>query len=354
MSLSNFSNLMVEDSNSAKNFLSLLIGHYRYQENYGKAIYNLYESFSDTIKKDEKVFEPIIYKYFLHFDVKDYNHSLYKNYSKFWSAEKLKVIQDANPDYQEIQTKIEYKNSLVFTKAVDLLLGYRQENTNEVFEFLKEEKDTVNNLIKKDKNKFILNFLKHNVWVKLLNLDYHEFKDFCHRHDFNYVDIIKQFKEHTYEIDYYLYTYNNTSSLKKNILEFLDDIGIKDGENNKDYFFGKNQEKVSILDIVSTLIHHKEYDKAYDVISKFPLDVNNIIEKMNYNKNKIDFESEHFWFDILSYYFQAYKRKNLKDYRVSGTLDNSEEFAKYISIAKFDEKIPEKDHNKTKKMGVKV
>lgn len=354
MKLSEFSSLMVEDSNSAKNLLSLLIGHYRVNEEYGRAINALYESLSEKIKKEEKVFEPIIYKYFLSYSVEDYNYSLYQTYSKHWSAEKLKIIQDANPDFEKIQTKIEYKNSLVFTKAVGLLLGHREENLHEVFDFLKDEEETINKLIKKDKNKLISNFLKHNVWVLLLNNDYHKFKEFCQRHSFDYLDIIKQFKEHTYEISYYLNAYKNRSSLKKNIIEFLEDIGIKDGENNKDYFFKQKTESISILDIVGTLIRTKEFDIAYEIIEKFPLDITLILEKLHIKKEEIDFKSPNFCEYAFSEYYTYYNRKSLNDYNIKEILEQTKDFSKYVQLAKFSEKLPEKEHNKTHKSGIKI
>ena len=192
MDLEKFNQLMFATANDAKIFLSLLIGHYP-QQNASTPVLAVFQSLKKEWREDDTLFSPLFLKYFNAYDFTEENYPYYEHYSKKWSADKKQAIEASNKGFQIIIPKIEYKNSLEFSKAVEQQFRYNHDThtTQSAYPFIEAEHETVVKLIKKDKKKFVENFMKRKIWGRFISLDYLNFKKFCHEFEIDQKKIMQ-------------------------------------------------------------------------------------------------------------------------------------------------------------------
>lgn len=196
MNLSNFSSLMVENANEAKNLMSLLIGHYRNDQS-APAILGLFESFPDDYKKETKLFAPVFLKFFNTYKMTDITYPYYKKWKNNYASDVHKKIQDNNPNWNwGEESKITFKNSLELAKALNVYqksqYSYEEKTYQTAIPFFKEFESEIERLVKKDKNKLIENFHKYKVWEFFIRDNYHFMKLFCHQHDMDLMEIVRK------------------------------------------------------------------------------------------------------------------------------------------------------------------
>lgn len=195
MNLSEFSSCLTNNANDAKNLMSLLIGHYT-QEEAAPAILALFENFPEDYKNQSKLFSPVFLKFFHIYGINDITYPYYLKWSKNYSSDTLKHIQDCNPDWTwDNDPKITFKNSLELSKALFKFQRSNYDHKNHmvnILPFFIEYESEINRLVIKDKNKLVENFQKHDVWKNLILDDYLFMKDFCQKYQIDVIDILKK------------------------------------------------------------------------------------------------------------------------------------------------------------------
>lgn len=191
MELNNFVNKTITSANEAKNFLSLLIGFDFSGKEKAKALIELYESFPEEYKKEEKLFAPIIFKLLSKYGVLQEHELYYKKFYSYWSISEQEIIKKENPQIDLSYFQKEFKNSLELARALSTYFNYGNK-IETGFVFLKNQEDCIKKLIQKDKNKIIENFHKQNCWRNLIEKDYLKFKEFCIKYKIDYLNVFKE------------------------------------------------------------------------------------------------------------------------------------------------------------------
>ncbi len=279
MYLTEFASLLSNnDTNTAKNTLSYLIGNGLNNSNWNKALAHLYKSFPTSIKESEqqkKEFFPIIVKYFYTYTLNEDNKDIFDEYIHFFSAAHKDYIKEINPNWIfKDNFDITFKNTLEFSRAIP-------RNSDEVFDFMNTYKNQLENFINIPKNKIKLleNFDKNSIWIKMIECDYSSFSDFCNNYNFDKYEILNNY------IQSYIY-FSNTSVIKeKNIDLFLSDISIIGKSSlNKEKFYPNqiiSNNNDNVLSLLLNIINQNEFISAIKYIKFFEPELNNYAKLLN-------------------------------------------------------------------------
>jgi len=303
MELKEFSSLLAcGSSNIAKNTLSYLIGNGYSNDDWGKALANLYYEFPDNVK-NKKEFLPIIIKYFKTYDITKDNIALFNEYEELFSAQNRDEIIKKNPNWQWEQTpEVIFKNALSFANAIPYR-GY------EKFNFIKKYENQFAQFVEKDRAKIEKHFSSKNIWYGLIDENYFEFVKLCDKYKFDRIKILKE------KLSYYQRVYQHSIFSSEDVNYYLDDLTK----------IGKEELSVIIKGFYPDSPWYKEKNNSCDVFSV----LKNIIE------NK-EFKNAMKWM----YVFDEELTKHAKLYNIDN-LHTSENFKKVLK-----EKIKkEKDGN---------
>lgn len=351
MSLSEFNKMMFKNSNEAKNFMSLLIGHYT-QNSASIPILNVFKNLAPEYQKEDKLFAPLFFKYFMTYSINNENYPYFKKYSTLWSDDKKLLIINKNPNFK-INDKVDYKNSLVFAKAIITIVrkfDYDLEKYMSGYPFLKEEHDTIEKLIKKDKNKFIENFTKFGIWKSLIIDNYIMFKDFCVKYEFDSMDILKNT----------LLNENTFVPMMKDMdrfEEFLIDIKSVDNffintsffEPATYYKYNKNKNNENILHVVMDLINFGNEENAFMLLKTYLPEFKSCL---SFIMKKDDIYEQNTWNE----YIKIINSNNKNKYSEHFTLKTFEGITLRLKNYELNKKLTDKllSDNKPKTKSVKI
>lgn len=279
LSLMHFSNRLIKTSNEGKNFMSFLIGYNFNQPEEAQAILDLYESYGEDIKKDEKAFAPIFLKFFNKFEITEDNYHYYEKFSPKWTPGDNEFIRKNNPAWNWGQTRIEYKNTLEFARGLAALCKYQLFNA-ECEDFLDRNAQLIEKFITnpKNKEKFIDNFNKHGLWRNMMTNNYAFFEDFCERYEFDKTHILLnsslKYSTPVTLIESWMRDYGQPYSsrnlenlfltIKKNKELFKDNDFFKDSHHKKDKAGNAN-----VLETVLLLAKEEKINEAQFVSEIF-------------------------------------------------------------------------------------
>lgn len=279
MHLTEFASLLSNnDTNTAKNTLSYLIGNGLNNSKWNKALAHLYKSFPTSIKESEqqkKEFFPIIVKYFYTYTLNEDNKDIFDEYIHFFSAVHKEYIKEINPNWIfKDNFDITFKNTLEFSRAIP-------RNRDEVFNFMNTYKNQLENFINKPKHKIKLleNFNKQSIWRKMIDCDYYSFSNFCNNYNFDKYEILNSY------IQSYSY-FSQTSVIKeKNIDLFLADIGTigKSSLNKENFYLNQiiSNSHDNVLSLLLSIINQNEFISAIKYIKFFEPELNNYAKLLN-------------------------------------------------------------------------
>ena len=245
MELKEFSSLLAcGSSNIAKNTLSYLIGNGESNDDWGKALANLYYEFPSSVK-NKKEFLPIIIKYFKSYYITKDNIALFNEYEELFSAQNRDEIIKKNPKWQwEQAPEVIFKNALSFANAIP----YRGESK---FEFIKRYENQFTKFVEKDRTKIEKHFSSKNIWYGLIEENYFEFVQLCNKYQFNRIEILQE------KLKYYNRIYSHNIFESDDINYYLDDL-MK---------LGKQELKNIIKDFYPDNRWHTENNNSCDVFS---------------------------------------------------------------------------------------
>lgn len=278
MNLEEFSILALKTSNDAKNFISFLIGNFPKDNNSGKAILGMFESFPENYKKEKELFAPVFLKFFTEYDLTKENFLYYEDYSPLWISSNIEKIKKKNNSWR--WEKTEYKNSLELTKAIFLYRGeYKQ--PSKLNYFLDNNSDNIIKLIKKDKEKLELNFFKNGSWELIIKNDYQFYTDFCKKYGFNNIEILKEIGNNYHGVSKFEHYIN-----QNNFESMFEDINLYGSDNffeKSKFFVSRTDEDLdnynNVLDFIIILISNNRVFEAALLIKTFPCQITHCMKR---------------------------------------------------------------------------
>lgn len=366
MDLKEFSNLTMHDANAAKNFMSFLLGYgFQNQVNAEKAIRGVFESFSEEYKQEVKLFSPIILKFFNRFSVCDDNIHMYKKYITDKSAQAS--IMKANPNYDFGVKTLEYNTPTEFTRAYTAVKSNRNTSATHLDEFLNENKENIEKLIKKSKSKFIDSCNKKGIFKDMLETQYNILKSFCHTYDLDLYSILKSNIADDFH-GMYSYFYRDAKNIKKEEVSSIlaDIIPHKEDFFERDNFLEKKAKKDRndtslheyswhVSEIFMHLILNNNPESACVLLDQFKPEImdglNKLIKSYGYEKKGKHIQPPHFEevneeFIDCAFYGMARLGNNHGAYNTFKSFHNSEpiknatnKFFEYYNIIRYKEQL---------------
>lgn len=277
MELNEFATLIACGStNTAKNTLSYLIGNGQNNNNWSKALAELYKSFPKDIKtsiNSKKEFFPIILKYFDTYTITSDNIDIYKEYEDLFSAKNKDDLKKKNPQWKwDEEPEVVFKNALSFTSAIP----YRYDESK--FDFIKQYEKQFAFFVEKQRDKIFKHFSTKRIWIGLAKEDYYQFVELCNKYHFNRIEILKE------NIINYTDLYDRKIFEDDNINYYLDDL-IKVGKEHLKvindfypesawYISSKNNDN-SVFNVVKKAIENGQYKSAMKWLVLFDNELTN-------------------------------------------------------------------------------
>lgn len=261
MNLIEFTKLTLHNANEAKSFMNFMLGYaFTNKVQSEQAILGLFESFPEEYKKENKLFEPIFYKFFQKFSVNEGNIKYYDRYIK--KQVYRTSIMTNNPTWHWGSIVLEYNSLAALLAGFDSVINAANMNKNlnaqkVGWQFFKDHEIELKKFIKPNKNKAIDYLLNKSVFKFLLEGSYENSKVFCKQFDLDYNQVLKKITEEKGLFNLFKYH-------KIQLEEFTD--FLQDIQKNKEYLIETNEifknNKPNIGLIFMTAILNKEIEKA--------------------------------------------------------------------------------------------
>jgi hypothetical protein len=275
MDLKEFNRLMAEDAERSQAlFNAIMVFNCKTSlDKQQRALLGLYESFSDEIKQDKKVFAESFLRFFKVFPVNQDNIAYHQMFSPMWSTSERQSIETINPQWT--WKKASFKNTLEFTKAFEAHAGKLILHPDEIKSFLVKYQDYTDNLSAKEKDKLLTNFLKKDVFKYVINVSYNYFKEFTTQLGFDSNELLKTnyVSENTYYGIGKFFLYDKNNRLSSNELEQLfndiEEFGLEKFFEHSEFLLPQNQKKKTSQSNMANMIVHFIGEQKYDLASLF-------------------------------------------------------------------------------------
>jgi hypothetical protein len=274
MDLTEFNRLMAEDAERSQAlFNAIMVFNSKSSiDKQQRALLGLYESFSEEIKQEKKVFAESFLRFFKAFPVNEDNIAYHQMFSPLWSTAERQSIETSNPQWT--WEKASFKNTLEFTKAFE---AHSSKNLkpDEIKSFLVKYQDYTDNLSAKEKDKLLTNFLKKGAFKYVLNVSYNYFKEFTTQLGFDSNEVLKTnyVSENTYYGigEFFLYHKNNrlSSNELEQLFDDIEEVGLEKFFEHSEFLLPQNQKKKTSQSNMANMIVHFIGEQKYDLASLF-------------------------------------------------------------------------------------
>lgn len=353
MELKEFAKLIaLDNTNTAKNTLSYLIGNGHNNKDWDLALSSLYKSFPENLKSSleaKKEFLPVMVKYFGVFDISEHNISIFEEYMDLMTPDAKNKIKNKNKNWKwEKEPEVVFKNVLELVRAMPKIhQGYN------VYKFIEKYEDQIEGFIsnEKTKKKIDEHFSKNRIWEQMIKDDYHLFSDFCEKHSFNKNNILKS----VIKMKDSFSSFQFLGVLKDNQIDlFLNDFtdfknSLKEDEKEIVFKYVKNKNEIIFHDLLDT-IKHDEFNAAIKFMIYFEKEINNYLENKGVN-HKI--ESGNDFKIALEKLIEEessvpYRMNHVKEFNLRKVLENNAWFKFYDSY-NLNQDLSKSLENKTEK-----
>lgn len=330
MELTEFAKLIASGStNTAKNTLSYLIGNGQVNNNWSKALAELYKSFPEDIKSskvNKKEFLSVILKYFENYTLTPDNIDIYKEYEDLFSAKNKDELKKKNPQWiWTEEPKVIFKNTLALVNA------FPNPYNSESFAFIKQYEDQIDKFMLTQREKILKHFKTKGVWNTLMEEDYSKFIDFCDKYNINRIEILKE------EIHSYTNLYVRKIFENDNINYYLEDLMKIGKENLKiiDNFYPaydthimRGYNHYSVYNVLLEAIGNHQYKSAIKWMLVFEKELNDYTKPYNVDNIK---NSQNFKL-LLSKQIKMIKKSTSTgmSYTILELIENNEYWFKFL------------------------
>lgn len=285
MELTEFAKLIACGSTTtAKNTMSYLIGNSITNDDWRKALANLYRSFPKELKEGneaKKEFLPVILKYLYIFKISKENIDIFEEYMDFISAKDKDKIKLCNPHWVwDKEPEVNFKNTLEFSRAIKKNILYPTP-----FDFIDKYENQFEFFVKNKKDNIYQNFNKNLIWINMIKNDYVKYVNLCKKYDFNHLEILKNNFGENIRLSY-------LEVIKDNSIDFflndLNSIGKEFLKEKMPKMFpkilNKNEFSENCFDTLIIAIQEKQYIAALKYMNFFKQELNDCINLVNYKK----------------------------------------------------------------------
>jgi hypothetical protein len=290
MDLKEFSQLTLHSANSAKNFMSFMLGYsFDDLQQSEKAIIGLFESFPEEYKKDKKLFTPMFEKFFRKFKVNENN---IQYYNEFITDKAMQAyVIEKNPQWSWETTTLEYKSIIDWCKAFNNTINLNNKQRHIVgAKFLEDNHESLQKFIKISKTKTQAALINKDVMKFLLKVEYSQYKDFCKKYSFDHIKILSEmyFGDNYYGFGGYFQHTKNNSIKNSELTELLEDLMSVKKEFFKESEFIKFTKLTTSNMHVSVIFMQSILHKMPDVASTFyTYFKDEILTAVNHSKDRL-------------------------------------------------------------------
>jgi hypothetical protein len=331
MNIQEFSSSLITTAEEGKSIINIIIGMNPSGNNVLDALISLYDSYPESVKLNTKAFAPTFFKLFSKYVMKEKHLPYYREFSKIWGPSELAIIKEKYSELLKDEDKQTFKNSLEFSKALSSIV--KKGNSELSFNFIENNLDVLEGIIKKSSAKFIENLSKNHCWEHLILSDYDRFKKICNNLKINFIDVLQK----EYVDGFYGFKYLVLHSNDENFLKIFKDIECSPNFFVNSNFFKKTVEKESrfqcnILEAIIHLLYENKNKSFSYLLNNYFNEVEYCMSEYAYGRNeKLEALNSSSWkklFDNMSggtpyfskYEIEAYNKKIDHNFKIIDTI----------------------------------
>lgn len=350
MNIQEFSSSLITTAEEGKSIINIIIGMNPSGNNVLDALIGLYDSYPDSVKANKKAFAPTFLKLFHKYGMQEKHLPYYKEFSKVWGPSDLAVIKEKYSELLKNEDKQTFKNSLEFSKALGSIV--RKGDSELSFNFIENNLDILETIIKKSPTKFIENLSKNHCWEPLFLTDYERFKKTCNSLKINFIDVMKK----EYIDGFYGLKYLVTHSNDELFIKIFKDLEASSNFFEGSDFFKKDREKESrfhcnIFESTIYLLHDNKHKSFSYLLSNYSNEIEYCMSEFSYGKDdKFEALNSNSWkkiFDNMNGgtpYFSKYE--------IEAFAKRIDPEFKLIDTILLEQELPKNDISKQKRMKI--